>query len=192
MKEVKSEKKSTDNFSSAKGNLSSNTKWLLYPYISYGKVTLFARKNDSEHFNFLWKIPAMLTNGARLSETETNNDPINILWMTPETQWEHVLLNFVINKGDTKRFFFMYNFVKQLDDERICEVIKLADIKLLVINPFMYFVLKSAAASSKNIEYYINYLKKIAKETGCAIVLWESGYGYGNPDSDNRIQRLEL
>ncbi len=59
-------------------------RWLWYPYIPYGKVTIIQGDPGEGKTSFVLAMIALLTNGEPLPEEETANPPINVIYQSAE------------------------------------------------------------------------------------------------------------
>ena len=59
-------------------------KWLWYPYIPYGKITIIQGDPGEGKTTLVLNLAALLSKGEKLPESEEKSDPINIIYQTAE------------------------------------------------------------------------------------------------------------
>ena len=59
-------------------------KWVWYPYIPYGKITVVQGDPGEGKTTFILALVALLTKGEPLPEEEQANEPINVIYQTAE------------------------------------------------------------------------------------------------------------
>ena len=59
-------------------------KWVWYPYIPYGKITVVQGDPGEGKTTFVLALIALLTQGKPLPEEENGTEPINVIYQTAE------------------------------------------------------------------------------------------------------------
>ena len=59
-------------------------KWLWYPYIPYGKITIIQGDPGEGKTTLVLNLAALLTRGEKLPESDTVAEPINVLYQSAE------------------------------------------------------------------------------------------------------------
>ena len=59
-------------------------KWLWYPYIPYGKITIIQGDPGEGKTTLVLNLAALLTRGEKLPESDTTTEPINVLYQSAE------------------------------------------------------------------------------------------------------------
>ena len=120
-------------------------KWLWYPYIPYGKVTLLQGDPGDGKSKLMLSIAALLSKGEPLPFTETEENLI------------------FIKEGEKSLSF---------GDNRIREAIEMYHAKLLILDPMSSYIGESCSMNNANeTRAEFNHLIAVAKDTGCAIVI---------------------
>ena len=129
-------------------------KWLWYPYIPFGKVTLLQGDPGDGKSKFMLSLAALLSKGEHLPfADEEEREPITIIGDN---------LSFI--KEDMKSLSF--------GDNRIREAIEKYNAKLLILDPMSSYIGESCSMNNANeTRAEFNHLIAVAKETGCAIVI---------------------
>lgn len=120
-------------------------KWLWYPYIPVGKVTLLQGDPGDGKSKLTLSIAALLSKGEPLPFTETEENLI------------------FIKEGEKSLSF---------GDNRIREAIEMYHAKLLILDPMSSYIGESCSMNNANeTRAEFNHLIAVAKDTGCAIVI---------------------
>ena len=120
-------------------------KWLWYPYIPVGKVTLLQGDPGDGKSKLMLSIAALLSKGEPLPFTETEE-------------------NLIFIKEDEKSLSF--------GDNRIREAIEMYHAKLLILDPMSSYIGENCSMNNANeTRAEFNHLIAVAKDTGCAIVI---------------------
>ena len=59
-------------------------KWLWYPYIPYGKITIIQGDPGEGKTTLVLNLAALLTRGEKLPESDEDSEPINVLYQSAE------------------------------------------------------------------------------------------------------------
>ena len=120
-------------------------KWLWYPYIPFGKVTLLQGDPGDGKSKLMLSVAALLSKGEPLPFTETEENLI------------------FIKEGEKSLSF---------GDNRIREAIEMYHAKLLILDPMSSYIGESCSMNNANeTRAEFNHLIAVAKDTGCAIVI---------------------
>ena len=63
-----------------------DVKWLWYPYIPYGKITIIQGDPGEGKTTLVLNLAALLTRGEKLPESEITAEPINVLYQSAESE----------------------------------------------------------------------------------------------------------
>ena len=150
-------------------------RWLWYPYIPYGKVTIIQGDPGEGKSTFVLNLAAILTKGLPLPFSEGENEPMNIIYQNTEDDPEDTVVpRFIKAGGDLNRIFFIDEKEQALSfaDERIGETIRIKNAKLIIFDPLTSYIGADVSMNVANeVRSRMNYLIDIAKETGCAILV---------------------
>ena len=120
-------------------------KWLWYPYIPVGKVTLLQGDPGDGKSKLMLSVAALLSKGEPLPFTETEENLI------------------FIKEGEKSLSF---------GDNRIREAIEMYHAKLLILDPMSSYIGENCSMNNANeTRAEFNHLIAVAKDTGCAIVI---------------------
>ena len=115
-------------------------RWLWYPYIPFGKVTLLQGDPGDGKSKLMLSLAALLSKGAPLpfSDDEESYEPVTIIYQTTEDDADDTVVpRFNAAGGDGERLVFIKEDVKRLTfgDDRIREAVEQCDAKLLILDP---------------------------------------------------------
>ena len=151
-------------------------KWLWYPFIPFGKVTLLQGDPGDGKSTFMLHLSALLSSGKALPLCEESppSDPINIIYLTTEDDMaDTVVPRFLQAGGDRSHLTFIDESEQHItfSDERIRQAIDATGAKLLILDPLSAYIGKCSLNSANEVRPEFNYLIQTARETGCAIVV---------------------
>lgn len=150
-------------------------KWLWYPYIPYGKVTLLQGDPGDGKSRFILTIAALLTRGEPMPFSEESREPISVLYQTTEDDMDDTVIpRFIAAGGDRGRLFFIdeSEWPLSFDDPRLRDAVIQIEAKLLILDPLSSYIGKAVSLNMANeVRTQFNPLIQLAKETGCAIVV---------------------
>ena len=117
-------------------------KWLWYPYIPVGKVTLLQGDPGDGKSKLMLSIAALLSKGEPLPFTETEeNEPMTIIYQTTEDDADDTVVpRFNSAGGNGENLIFIKEDEKSLSfgDNRIREAIEMYHAKLLILALFSF------------------------------------------------------
>lgn len=151
-------------------------KWLWYPYIPFGKVTLLQGDPGDGKSKFMLSLAALLSKGEALPfADEEEREPITIIYQTTEDDADDTVVpRFNSAGGNGDNLIFIKEDMKSLSfgDNRIREAIEKYNAKLLILDPMSSYIGESCSMNNANeTRAEFNHLIAVAKETGCAIVI---------------------
>lgn len=151
-------------------------KWLWYPYIPFGKVTLLQGDPGDGKSKLMLSIAALLSRGEALPFTETEeSEPMTIIYQTTEDDADDTVVpRFNSAGGNGENLIFIKEDEKSLSfgDNRIREAIEKYNAKLLILDPMSSYIGESCSMNNANeTRAEFNHLIAVAKDTGCAIVI---------------------
>ena len=150
-------------------------KWLWYPYIPFGKVTLLQGDPGDGKSKFMLSLAALLSKGEALPfSDEEEREPITIIYQTTEDDADDTVVpRFNSAGGNGDNLIFIKEDMKSLSfgDNRIREAIEKYNAKLLILDPMSSYIGESCSMNNANeTRAEFNHLIAVAKKTGCAIV----------------------
>ena len=151
-------------------------KWLWYPYIPFGKVTLLQGDPGDGKSKLMLSIAALLSKGEPLPFTATEeNEPMAIIYQTTEDDADDTVVpRFNSADGNGENLIFIKEDEKTLSfgDNRIREAIEMYNAKLLILDPLSSYIGENCSMNNANeTRAEFNHLIAVAKDTGCAIVI---------------------
>ena len=152
-------------------------RWLWYPYIPFGKVTLLQGDPGDGKSKLMLSLAALLSKGAPLpfSDDEESYKSVTIIYQTTEDDADDTVVpRFNAAGGDGERLVFIKEDVKRLTfgDDRIREAVEQCDAKLLILDPMSSYIGDDCSMNNANeTRAEFNHLIAVAKDTGCAIVI---------------------
>ena len=150
-------------------------KWLWYPYIPFGKVTIVQGDPGEGKTTFVLSVIAALTHGKTLPECETGLPPMNVIYQTAEDGLADTIKPRLEAVGaDCSRVQTIDDSQSMLTltDQRLEEAIHSTDAGLLVLDPLQAYLGSGVDMHRANeIRPIMKKLSAVAERTGCAVVL---------------------
>jgi KaiC/GvpD/RAD55 family RecA-like ATPase len=152
-------------------------KWLWYPYIPFGKVTLLQGDPGDGKSKLMLSLAAFLSVGKKLpfTEDEEQHEPMTVIYQTTEDDADDTIVpRFNSSGGNGDNLIFIKEDVKTLTfgDERIREAIEKYNARLLILDPLSSYIGEECSMNNANeTRAEFNHLIAVAKDTGCAIVI---------------------
>ena len=157
-------------------------KWLWYPYIPFGKVTLLQGDPGDGKSKLMLSIAALLSKGEPLPFTETEeNEPMTIIYQTTEDDADDTVVpRFNSAGGDGENLIFIKEDEKTLSfgDNRIREAIEKYNAKLLILDPLSSYIGENCSMNNANeTRAEFNHLIAVAGRCSDRTMSGISGYG---------------
>lgn len=150
-------------------------KWLWYPYIPFGKVTIVQGDLGEGKTTFVLAVIAALTCGEALPECEAGLPPMNVIYQTAEDGLADTIKPRLEAVGaDCTRVQTIDDSKSMLTltDQRLEEAIHSTDAGLLVLDPLQAYLGSGVDMHRANeIRPIMKKLSAVAERTGCAVVL---------------------
>lgn len=152
-------------------------RWLWYPYIPFGKVTLLQGDPGDGKSKLMLSLAALLSKGELLpfADEEERLEPMTIIYQTTEDDADDTVVpRFNAAGGDGERLIFIKENEKNLTfgDNRIREAVERFHAKLLILDPMSSYIGGDCSLNNANeTRAEFNHLIAVAKDTGCAIVI---------------------
>ena len=147
-------------------------KWLWYPYIPFGKVTLLQGDPGDGKSKLMLSIAALLSKGEALPFTDEETEPMTIIYQTTEDDADDTVVpRFNSASGDGENLIFIKEDEKSLSfgDNRIAEAIEneftAANIQILT-----EFGIPSSAIR-KILDRYGHHLKGLTEDQVVAAII---------------------
>lgn len=150
-------------------------KWVWYPYIPYGKITVIQGDPGEGKTTFILALVALLTKGEPLPEEEQANEPINVIYQTAEDGLADTIKPRLLSVGaDCERVLVIdENEIElTLSDERLEQAINETNAKVIVLDPIQAYLGGDVDMHRANeIRPIMKRLALLAERTGCAVIL---------------------
>lgn len=150
-------------------------KWLWYPYIPYGKITIIQGDPGEGKTTLILNLAAMLSRGKKLPESASINEPINIIYQTAEDGLsDTVKPRLEAAKADSKRIMVVdeTNAELSMTDTRLEKAISQVNAKMVILDPLQAYIGSSVDMHRANeIRPVMKHLADIAQKYQCAIIL---------------------
>lgn len=152
-------------------------RWLWYPYIPFGKVTLLQGDPGDGKSKLMLSLAALLSKGELLpfADEEGHTEPMTVIYQTTEDDADDTVVpRFNSAGGDGERLIFIKEDEKSLTfgDDRIREAVERCNAKLLILDPMSSYIGDTCSMNNANeTRAEFNHLIAVAKDTGCAIVI---------------------
>ena len=150
-------------------------KWLWYPYIPFGKVTIVQGDPGEGKTTFVLSVIAALTCGEALPECETGLPPMNVIYQTAEDGLADTIKPRLEAVGaDCSRVQTIDDSQSMLTltDQRLEEAIHSTDAGLLVLDPLQAYLGSGVDMHRANeIRPIMKHISELAEKYKCAIIL---------------------
>ncbi|MCD8089682.1 MAG: AAA family ATPase [Clostridiales bacterium] len=150
-------------------------KWLLYPYIPYGKITILQGDAGEGKTTLMLEIIARLSKGEPVYRNSQSCEPVNIIYQTCEDGLGDTIKPRLLRAGtDCSRIFSIADDKQPLSmtDCRIEQAIADKNARLLMLDPIQGFLGASVDMHRANeIRPVMKHLSNLAEKYNCAIVL---------------------
>ena len=150
-------------------------KWLWYPYIPFGKVTLIQGDSGDGKSTFALNIAALLTRGDTLPFTGVSHEPMRVIYLNAEDDADDTVVpRFMKANGERSRLYFISEEKQRLNfsDDRIREAIVSTGARVCILDPLASYLGADVSMNLANeVRPRFESLIEVARETGCAIII---------------------
>lgn len=150
-------------------------KWLWYPYIPFGKVTLIQGDSGDGKSTFALNLAALLTRGDTLPFTGVSHEPMRVIYLNAEDDADDTVVpRFMKANGECSRLFFISEEKQRLNfsDDRIREAIVSTGARVCILDPLASYLGADVSMNLANeVRPRFESLIEVARETGCAIIV---------------------
>ena len=118
-------------------------KWLWYPYIPFGKITVIQGDPGDGKTTAVLAIAAAVTTGAALPESKAAAEPMSVIFQTAEDGLGDTVKPRLVQSGaDCERVIVIDESEKELtlSDIRIEQAITETDAKLFILDPLQAYL----------------------------------------------------
>ena len=149
-------------------------RWLWYPYIPLGKLTIIhGDPGEGKTTLALW-IAAACSRGLALPGGE-NSEPLTVLYQTAEDGLgDTIKPRLLESQADMQKIYTIdeTDFPLSMLDHRIGEAIEKTHAQLMILDPMQAYLGEKVDMNRANeVRTVMKGLTKVANQTGCAIVL---------------------
>ena len=149
--------------------------WLWYPYIPLGKVTIVQGDPGEGKTTLILAVIAALTKGEALPESDTQLEPMNVIYQTAEDGLADTIKPRLVSIGaDCSRVKVIDESKRELTlrDERLELAIRETGAKLIVIDPIQAYLGNDVDMHRANeVRPVLKRVAAMAERTGCAVIL---------------------
>ncbi len=150
-------------------------KWLWYPYIPRGKITIVQGDPGEGKTTFVLALVALLTTGLPLPESDSALPPLNVIYQTAEDGLADTIKPRLTAAGaDCSRVLVIDESRKELTlrDERLEQAVKETGAGLIVLDPLQAYLGDGVDMHRANeVRPVFKKLCAMAERTGCAVIL---------------------
>ena len=150
-------------------------RWLWYPYIPLGKVTIIQGDPGEGKTTFVLAMIALLTRGEPLPECDTAVEPMSAIYQTAEDGLADTIRPRLDSFGaDCSRVLVIDESRKELtlSDERLEAAVRETGARLIVLDPLQAYLGSDVDMHRANeIRPIFKRLCAMAERTGCAVIL---------------------
>ena len=165
-------------------------KWLWYPYIPFGKITLIQGDGGCGKTFSILAIISALTTGGLLPESDEPLIPSNVIFQTAEDGLGDTIKTRLLQlEADCKRVLVIDDSIQSLSlsDVRIEQTITEHKAKLLVVDPWHHYLGANVDMYRANeVRPILKRIGDVAQRTGCAIIFIGHISKGGDGKSQNR------
>ena len=152
-----------------------DVKWLWYPYIPLGKVTIIQGDPGEGKTTFVLAVIAALTQGEALPGCSRAMEPMNVIYQTAEDGLADTIKPRLVAAGaDCSRMKVIEEGSRELTlvDERLEQAIRQTGARLIVLDPIQAYLGSCVDMHRANeVRPVMKRLADMAERTDCAVVL---------------------
>ena len=150
-------------------------KWLWYPYIPLGKLTIIQGDPGEGKTSFVLAVISALTKGEALPECDAAMGPMNVIYQTAEDGLADTIKPRLESAGaDCTRVLVIDESKQELTlcDERLEQAIRETEAKLIVLDPLQAYLGSEVDMHRANeVRPVLKRIAAVAERTQCAVVL---------------------
>ncbi len=150
-------------------------KWLWYPFIPYGKVTIVQGDPGEGKTTVMLRIIALLTTGSAFPDSEESRDAVNVIYQTAEDGLADTIKPRLVDaEADCSRVLVIDDADKALTmtDERLELALIRTKAKLVVLDPIQAYLGSEVDMHRANeIRPVMKKIGNLAEKYKCAVVL---------------------
>ena len=150
-----------------------DTRWLWYPYIPYGKITIVQGDPGEGKTTLVLHLAASLTRGEMFG-IEEEQEPVTVIYQTAEDGLADTIKPRLIAANADCSKVLVIDETEQcvsMTDGRLEEAIQQTDAKLVILDPIQAYLGAADMHRANEVRPIMSHLAGIAEKYGCAIVL---------------------
>lgn len=151
-----------------------DTRWLWYPYIPYGKITIIQGDPGEGKTTLVLHLAASLTRGEMIGR-EDKQEPVTVIYQTAEDGLEDTIKpRLIAANADCSKVIVIDEREQcvSMTDGRLEEAIQQTEAKLVTLDPIQAYLGAAVDMHRANeVRPIMSHLACIAEKYGCAIVL---------------------
>ena len=151
-----------------------DTKWLWYPYIPYGKITIIQGDPGEGKTTLVLHLAAALTRGEMLG-SEEKREPVTVIYQAAEDGLSDTIKpRLIAANADCSKVLVIDEREQciSMTDGRLEAAIQQTDAKLVILDPIQAYLGTTVDMHRANeVRPIMSHLGSIAEKYGCAIVL---------------------
>ena len=150
-------------------------KWLWYPYLPRGKLTIVQGDPGEGKTTFVLAVIAALTRGEALPESEQALEPLNVIYQTAEDGLADTIKPRLDAAGaDCSRVLVIDESQRELTlcDHRLEQAVQQTEAQLIVLDPIQAYLGDGVDMHRANeVRPVLKRVAAMAERTGCAVIL---------------------
>ena len=150
-------------------------KWLWYPYLPRGKLTIVLGNPGEGKTTFVLAVIAALTRGETRPENEKTLEPLNVIYQTAEDGLADTIKPRLAAAGaDCSRVLVIDESQQELTlcDERLEQAVQQTEAQLIVLDPIQAYLGDGVDMHRANeVRPVLKRVAAMAECTGCAVIL---------------------
>ena len=152
---------------------STDVKWLWYPYIPYGKLTLVQGDPGEGKTSLVLKLAAILSHGGVMPDGIMEASPQKIIYQAAEDSPSDTIKPRLLHYGaDCENIAFIEetgDYHMRLEENDLLDAIDGIGARLLVFDPIQAFI--NRESDGTGIRQKMTILSQVAEKSGCAIIM---------------------
>ena len=154
---------------------STEVKWLWYPYIPFGKITIVHGDPGDGKTMMILQLASLLSRGEKLPCDDTEREPINIIYQTAEDGLSDTIKpRLLAGDADCSRIKVIDESEAALSllDERVEQAIVETGAKVIILDPVQAYIGAKVDMNKANeVRSVLARLGRLAEQYGCAVIL---------------------